>query len=44
MLQRWAVFPAEEQALDHFESGSIVELVDVGVKVVGKRIISVETE
>ena len=44
VLKRWAIFPAKEQAFAHFEEGSIVELADVGIKVAGWRIISVEAE
>ena len=38
VLKRWAIFPAKEQALAHFEEGSIVELVDVGIRVAGWRV------
>jgi hypothetical protein len=44
VLKRWAIFPAKEQALAHFEEGSIVELTDVEIKVAGWRVISVEAE
>jgi hypothetical protein len=44
VLKRWAIFPAKEQALAHFEEGSIVELVAVGIKVAGWRVIGVEAE
>jgi hypothetical protein len=44
VLKRWAIFPAKEQALAHFEEGSIVGLTDVEIKVAGWRVISVEAE